>query len=413
MKVFSLLLALLSLYGTAYGTLAGGRLNAFSEGQNAFAGVINPANAVWIHDRVDVGIYWVHQNARLNNKDNNPLFPRGNSDLTYKSKNIVTADLGVHKQFPLKLGSKTYDSSLSLATYTTPSTVKVRTKKPFPGSGTTPIQVQNKTEVVSAVFSLKLSPSHSLGISVDYFYLSHKRNGYQNSDNPLRSVSPGHVTNKGIDHSNGLGLSVGWRWRISEKLNFGVAWSRKSYCGRYKKYRGFEPHHGENYIPQLVGAGLSYRFTTKIAGRLEVLWNQFGNLPNANSNVLPNGNLNLHKRGSRKSPGPGLQDATFINLGLGYRVNSELSVGTGFSHRIKLPQKRSNILSHTYTLQTIYNTISLGANLDYGKHDLFLGFIYGFRNRTSGDLPKAAAGGGKIIGEKQTMSMSFSWGYLY
>lgn len=397
---------------TAYGTLAGGRPNAFSEGQNAFAGVVNPANAVWLADRFDLGAFWVHQKSSLTNHDDNPLFPPGKVDLTYRTRNLFTADAAIHKQVSFKIGSKAFDSSLSLATYSLPSYVKLRTKMPIPFAGTTPIIIRYKTDVISAVFSLKLNSFHSVGISIDYLNFSHRRDGYQSSDNPLKSVSPGHVTNNGTDHSNGFGFSIGWRWKITEDLDFGAAWSRKSYCGQYRKYRGFEPHHAKNYTPQIIGAGFSYRFTSKFAGRLEVLWVNLGNLPYANNNILPDGSLNLHKRGSNKSPGPGLNDATYITAGLGYQLNSMLSVGASFSHRIKIRRKSPIILSHIYMTQTIYEILSLGANFNYRNYDLFLAFAYGFRNNVSGFMPKEI-GGGRFTGEKQNASLSISCGYAY
>lgn len=400
------------MYSTAYGALAGGRPNAFSEGENAFAGIVNPANAVWIADRFDLGAFWVHQKSSITNDDNNPIFPPGKVDFTYKSKNLFTPDAAIHKQINFNICSYKFDGSFSLAAYTMPSYIKLQTNEPIPISGTTPLAILNKTDVISGVFSLKLNACQSIGISIDYLNFSHRRNGFQNSDNPIRSVSPGHVTNNGTDHSNGIGFSIGWRWNITEKLKFGTAWSKKSYCGQYRKYRGFEPHHAENYTPQYVGAGLSYRFTSRLAGRVEMLWSNLGNLPNSNNNVLPDGSLNLNKRGSKNSPGPGLNDATYINLGIGYQLNTMLTLGAGFSHRIKLPRKNSNILSHTYTLQTIYEILSLGANFNYQKHNLFLGISYGFKNRVSGFMP-IELGGGRFVGEKQNASLAISWGYMY
>jgi len=409
---YLLVVHLFGLYATAQGMLAGGRPNSFSEGNNAFAGVVNPANAVWIKDRLDVGAFFVNQKSSLNNKDNNPLFSLGKTSLTYKSRNLFTTDFAIHKQLKLSVGAKEFETSFSLAIYTVPTIIKLRTKKNIPIAGTTPIVVRNRTDVVSAVFSIKLNSSHSIGFTLDYVYFSHKRNGFQNSDNPLRSVSPGHVTNRGVDHSSGIGFSFGWRWNITEKLNFGAAWTKKSYCGQYRKYRGYEPHHAKNYVPQTVGAGFSYRFNTKMAGRIEMLWSNMGNLPSANNTILPNGNLNTNKRGSSKSPGPGQQDATYINVGMGYKFNSMLSLGVGFSHRIKLKRNGTNILSHTYARQVIYDTLSLGANFTREKHDLFLVFSYGFRNRVSGFMP-TQLGGGRFVGLKQTVACSLSWGYKY
>lgn len=393
---------------SAHGVLAGGRPNAISMGQNGFAGVVNPANAVWIEDRFDVGAFLVNQHLRLNNQNNNALFPPGKTDLNYKAHWLLTGDFAIHKKFQVR----TTECSLSLASYTTPSHLKLRTKYPFPGAGTTPIYVHDQIQVLSGIFSLKLNPHHSIGFSIDYFHCLHRRNGFQRSDTPIRSVSPGHVTNNGLDHSNGFGLSFGWRWNITKALAFGAAFVKKSFVGQFRKYRGYEPHHGKNYIPETVGAGFTYQFNAQIAGRLELLWSDLGNLPGANNNVLPNGKLNHHKRGSRKSPGPGLQDATYINLGIGYKMNEILAVGAGLSHRIKLPRKSSNILSHTYILQTIYDILSIGANIRYQKHDLFFSFSWGIKNRESGFLPNEI-GGGKLSCEKSNASLSLAWGYIF
>lgn len=412
MMKYLLIVNLFVLYGTAYGTLAGGRPNSFSEGQNAFAGVVNPANAVWIADRFDIGGFWVHQKVSLTNRDNNPLFPPGKIDLTYKSRNLFTVDAAIHKQFCWDLGSNALEWSFGLAAYSLPAHVKLRTKVPLRIIGTTPLIITNKTNVISAIFSLKLGCFHSLGFSVDYLYLSHRRNGFQNSDNSLRSVSLGHVTNKGTDHSHGIGLGVGWRWKITDHLDFGAAWSKKSYCGQYRKYRGFEPHHARNYVPQTVGGGFTYRFTSRFAGRLEALWSNDGDLPQANNSVLRDGNLNLNKRGSDKSPGPGLQNATYINAGMGYQLNSVIAIGVGYSHRIKVSQKSPLIISHSYRIQTIYDILSFGANFNYHKHNLFLTVSHGFRHSVSGLMP-IELGGGRFTGRKQNNSLSISWGYMY
>lgn len=406
--VLKFLFVLNFISASAYGVLAGGRPNSISGGQNAFAGVVNPANAVWIEDRFDIGAFSVWQRSSINNVDNNPLFPPGKIDTSYKAKNLFNMDAAIHKRLKIQC----YDSSLSLALYSTPNQVKVRSKHPFPASGTTPIFVENIVQAVSAIFSFKLNPSHSVGVSLDYFFLSHRRNGYQRSDNPLRSVSPGNVTNNGMDHSNGVGLGLGWRWNISKSLNFGLAIVKKSYVGQFRRYRGFEPHHAKNYIPLTIGGGFTYFFNKQWAGRLEVIWTNFGNLPNANNNVLPDGSLNLNKRGSNKSPGPGLQNGTFINMGLGYKVNSMLSLGTGYSHRIRLPRNSSNILSHTYNFQTIFDIFTVGANFKYQDHDFFLTFSHGFENRVSGRLPQALQGG-KMIAKKSNNALSVAWGYLY
>lgn len=387
--------------------LAGGRPNAFSEGNNAFAGVVNPANNVWIKDRFDVGAFLVRQNVSINNKDSSPLYPPGRTDLAYRAKSILTFDAAIHKQF--KLGN--YESSFSLATYTVPPVLKVRTKEPIPLSGTTPVRVESKINVLSAVFSIKLTENQSVGFSLDYLYFTRLRNGFQNSANPVRSVSPNHVTNKGRDHSEGFGFSFGYRWNISKRLLFGAAWIRKSYAGQYRRYRGFEPFHAKNYVPQTVGAGFTYRFNQKVAGRLEMIWVDQGNLPGANNSILPNGQINTNKRGSNKSPGPGFTDATFVNAGIGFKMNKHLSLGGGISQRLK-SRFSSIFTSHSYRIQTIYTLLTLGAHLEYKEHDLFIVLSQGLKNKVTGRLPEAL-GSSRFTSEKETYSLSLSYGYSY
>jgi long-chain fatty acid transport protein len=406
--VIKLIFVLNLMSSIAYGMVAGGRPNSISGGHNAFAGVVNPANAVWIKDRFDIGLFLVHQKSSLNNKNNNPLFNPGKINQTYKSEYLATPDAAIHKQGKVR----GFECSLSLATYTTPGYIKIRTKKAIPIIGKTPLCLEDKTQAISSIFSLKLNENHSIGFSIDYFYLSHLRKGFQNSDNSLRSVSPGHVTNKGMDHSHGFGLTLGWRWNINKSLTFGLAFIKKSYVGQYRRYRGYEPHHAKNYIPETIGGGFTYLFTKKIAGRFEVLWTDSGNLPNSNNTILPNGKLNTHKRGSNKSSGSGLQDATLINLGLGYKVNTMLSLGAGLSHRIKLPRKSPYIISRSYIRQTIYDLVTLGANYNYHHHDFFLTLSHGFKNHQSGYMPKQI-GGGKFTSNKNYNALSMAWGYLY
>lgn len=405
-----LLISALFIETMAYGVLAGGRPNTYSGGNNAFAGVVNPANAVWIADRFDIGAFWVHQKSNITNHGA-PSFPPGKTDFTYRATNLWTGDIAIHKHFNLPICSENYDCSISLAAYTLPGYAKARTKYAIPSRGTTPVQVINKTDALSAIFSIKLNSSQSIGMTIDYLYFSHKRNGFQNSDNPLRSVSPGNVTNRGLDHSSGVSINIGWRWNITEKLHFGTAWTRKGHCGQYRRYRGFEPHHAKNFNPQTVGAGFTYIFTKQLAGRIEVLWSNYGNLPGSNNSILPNGAINTNKRGSRKSPGPGLQDATFINMGLGYIINPNISLGTGYSYRFKIGNSPT-IISHSYRLQTIYQNFVLGSHLKFGKQEMFIVFSHGLRNKVSGKIPEQL-GGGRLTSVKHQMSLSVSWGRTF
>ncbi len=408
MKKIIVIFFLMGFSTASFGMLAGGRPNTFSEGNNSFAGVVNPANAVWIADRIDVGAYLVHQKATFNNLDNNPLFPAGKLDLTYKCKNLFNADFACLKLLKVK----GVETSFTLAAYTIPGSLKTGTENPIPSSGTTPVSVSQKTQVISAIFSVKINSSHSLGVSVDFLQLSHLRNGFENSDNPLKSVAPGHVTNNGTDYANGVGFSIGWRWNISKALSFGTAYIKKTYCGHYNKYKGFEPHYGKNVIPQTLGGGFTYRFSTRCAARLETLWSNYSALPGANNSILSNGDLNLNKRGSNKSPGPGLQDAVFINTGIGYLWHEMVAVGAGYSHRFRWARNSPYILSHSYALRTIYDILSVGSIVKWKKSELFLVYSYGFKNRVSGQMPKPLEGG-CFVSENQNMTFSLSWGYKY
>ena len=216
--MFWFVIGLLLFSSQADGFLAGGRPNSFSGGINAFAGISNPANAVLIPDRWDVGFYWIHQKSNFNNFDNNFRLPPGKTDTSYHKKNIFTYDAAITRQIKIP---KLEAASVGLAFYFAPNPTAIQTKESIPFLGTTPFGVRKQTRVISGIFSFKLNQSHSFGLSVDYFFLSYSREGNQNTDNPERSVSPGNVTNNGTDHSSGPGISLGWHWKISSKLSLG------------------------------------------------------------------------------------------------------------------------------------------------------------------------------------------------
>src|SRR4051812_25496251 len=97
-RTISFIFALNIIVTASYGMVAGGRPNSISGGHNAFAGVVNPSNAVLITDRFDIGMFLVHQKSIFNNKDNNPLFSPGKTNLTYRAEYLCTGDAAIHKR---------------------------------------------------------------------------------------------------------------------------------------------------------------------------------------------------------------------------------------------------------------------------------------------------------------------------
>ena len=226
------------------------------------------------------------------------------------------------------------------------------------------------------------------------------------------SVSPGNVTNRGKDRSSGVGWSLGWRWKAHPKLAFGLVFSKKNYVGQYRKYRGYEPDHAKNFMPMTLGGGVTYQFSKKLAGRLELLWSQLGALPNANNTLDSDGKFNLHKKGSKESSGPGLQNSTYLNMGLGYAPFTGCAFGIGFSHRFKHARHSPYLISHGYMRQVVYDLITLGANVRSGSHDWFISLSHGLPNHQSGKMPYAI-GGGKFSSVKHYDTCSLAWGYIY
>jgi hypothetical protein len=56
--------------------------------------------------------------------------------------------------------------------------------------------------------------------------------------------------------------------------------------------------------------------------------------------------------------------------------------------------------------------LTLGSNYKTEKQEFFLAVSRGFRNKVSGRMPEPL-GGGRFVAERETVSVSFSWGYFY
>lgn len=378
--------------------------------QDALAVAYNPAGMAWIGDRVDLGIHWAHDSGSTNIKGN--LIPVLNGHYNgYKTKNFYSPEFGVNKTFGCEcewsVGLAVYNRQQSKTTY----------DKPFILVGNTNLGLEYVHETISLPVTYRLNDSHSFGIAVNYMVQRIKFNGIQNFDNALRSVAPGHVTNKGYAWSQGVGVFLGWQWKVTDSITFGLTYQPETKMGKFHKYKGILAHKGSFNIPQVFSGGLSWRFIECATVCFDVQYYDWKQIKALHNPLLHKGHL--EQLGSKNGPGFGWKSQTFYRVGIDYAVMDDLILRVGYRHG-NTPVRANQTVLNQLTLDTVEDFVTCGATYMLNDcHELSAYFAWGFEKEIKGKNsippgpPPGGFGGGESNIKQQKYALGLAWGWNY
>lgn len=401
---------------------------------DALAAAFNPAGAVEICDRLDLGVTWSHDFGHSKVKGNSlDTFPPIHAVLGgnvngkfegFKTKDVYSPDFGINKRLGCNnewaVGLVLYNRNYSKTTY----------NKPFVLFGHTNPGLEYLQETISPYVAYKWC-DFNVGVSVNWMIQRLKINGIQGFDrapsptNPIGSAHPGHVTNKGYDYSNGVSFTLGAQWHILPCLTVGVVYQPKTYMSKMEKYKGFLP--GKLDVPAMYAAGIAWRVIDCVVVAFD--WQQY-----AWSDVRPFHNPLLHNGilaplGSKNGPGFGFRDQNFFRVGVDWQIDSCWSVRAGFRHA-NAPVRRSQTAVNQFTLDTIEDYITCGASYRLNcAHEFSIFTAYGFEKTIKGKnsippgVPNVALaqllgvpfgfGGGEADLTAGKFVLGVSWGWNY
>lgn len=337
--------------------------------QDSIAAATNPAGMVLVGDRLDVG-------AAV-------LFPKITTEFNGTSYNgngmnaIVVPDFGYNKM----IGT---DQSVGISIYGNGVGSQYSSNFLLPGQ---PNIYSNLTQVIfSPTYAFKITPNHSIGISINGAYQTFKVNGFA----PFMALSSGQnpatASDPGSDNSWGIGAQIGWNGQITDDLTLGAVYVSETYMGKLTKYQNFLAGNGSLNIPAHYGLGFAYKITpslTLAGDAMQIMWGSINSLGNnVTSNILPLGGVN--------SSGLGWKNQTLGRIGLNYAINESWTIRGGYSQGTEILQGSQlalNVISPITTTShaTIGTTWSMGEG-----YELSAMYGYAFNNKvnnTGGQLP--------------------------
>lgn len=394
---------------------------------DTLCGAYNPAGEAFIGDRVDVEAAWVHDwgSATLTGNKADPvthlpsdtLNPFTNGHFNgMKTKDIYPVNFGINKTWCLGCD---WELATSVIVYNR-NYQKTTYSQPLFLLGTSNAGLEYLNETISPIVAVKWCDSHSLAISVNYQVERIKANGLQNFDtlatitNPVGTVSPGSVTNRGYDYSTGWGVTIGYLGRFTDCLSVGVTYQPKTKMTRLSKYKGFLAQHGRLDVPQKIGAGISYRFLDCVVLAFDVEhinWKQVKALSNP---LLPNGALFPNPLGSSQGPGFGFRNQWYYRVGLEWTIDENWVARIGYRHA-NTPIKKSQTAVNVLTLDTVEDFITVGGTWNINPcNELSIVYAYGFENKIKGkDSVPFIFGGGEANLKEQKYALGVAWGWKF
>lgn len=378
---------------------------------DSLAGAYNPAGIASVGDRFDLEGGWVNNSGSADVHGNLNRLGQPNDLVNghydgMDQKNTFPFGFGLTKtwnidcDWDIATGVILYNRNYQKTTY----------KKPLVLFGTTKPGLEYLHETVSPIIAIKWCDSHTLGISANYQIERIKVNGIQNFDNPLLSIAPGHVTNRGYGYATGWGVTVGYFGQITDNISIGATYQPETTMSRINKYKGFLAEKGRLNIPRKIGAGIAYRIMPCVVIAFDVEQIQWKNIRPL-SNHFPAGNARL---GSKNGPGFGFSNQWYYRVGIEWEIDECWTARIGYRHA-ETPVKNSQTAVNILTLDTVEDFITAGATwqLNECNEISFVG-AYGFENSVKGhhSIP-ADFGGGEVNLKEQKYALGLAWGWKF
>lgn len=402
-------------------------------GQDAYAGVYNPAGSVDVGDRVDVTY-----EAMRNHKD---MTIHGNSNAANNGKYIVQRDKDIHnvdfainKCLCTDIWGGSMRWSVGFAMYQN-EVIRTRYQKSIPLFGTRRLGAEYVCYTYTPFLAFEINRCHSIGVSLNAQLQNFKAEGLQAFDNATSSAFPGFVTNKGFSHSGGVSGTFGWRWRVDDCLTFGLTYRTPSKMSRFSKYKGLISQHGRLDPPEKYGIGLAYRVHPCVTVTADVEWINWRNTTSLSKHyVNSNGTKGLFGAKAAPAvtttdpitgqttttpavltgPGYGWRSQPIYRIGVEYAALNCLSLRAGYIYGRELIQS-AETQPNAWLMNIVNSYATVGATWAVNScNEITFFYSHGFEKRVKGkNSITDSQGRGNISLKESKDILGISWGWMY
>ncbi|MEI8361896.1 MAG: outer membrane protein transport protein [Betaproteobacteria bacterium] len=374
--------------------------------QDALAAATNPAGMGLIGNRADFGVTWfrpVRESEIVGNLGGAAV--NGTYDGN-DSENFIIPEFGYNRQInpEVTLGVSVYGNGGMNTDYKNGIPL-------FRSTGRAGVDLAQLFVAPTATW--KITPSQTLGISLNLAYQRFEARGLQGFDNVNFSKSPGSVTDRGHDNSYGAGLHLGWIGQINDVVTLGATYQSRTYMSKFDKYKGLFAEQGDFDIPSTYGIGIAVKASpavTLAADVQRINYSEVASVGNASLSNFANG------LGSDNGAGFGWKDVTTVKLGASYAYNESLTVRAGYNHSTQ-PIRTSETLFNILAPGVIQDHLTLGSTWVLpNKAELSLAYIHAFEESVNGSgsipsSPSAPFGGGNANLKMYQDSVGIAYGW--
>jgi long-chain fatty acid transport protein len=365
---------------------------------DAFGGANNPAQMVFVGDRIDFGVDAFSPQRSASRSGSDPLL---NIDGSADSDSTLFAipEFGFNKLInpKLSLGVTVYGNGGMNTDYPGDQIPNASACRGFYAApptgpfnllcGTGRLGVDLSQLVIAPTVAYKLSDSHGIGIAPLFGYQRFKADGLQ-AFQGFSPTSPNNVTNQGYDTASGWGARIGWLGRITEELTLGAAYSTKISMSKFDKYKGLFAEEGGFDMPENYNVGLAYKVSPAVSVALDyqrINYSKVKSVGNPSSLLLncAGGDVSACLGGSNGA-GFGWQDVNIWKLGVEYHYNDQLTLRGGYNHSDN-PIQPKDVTINILAPGVVQDHVTLGLTYTFqGGGELTAAYMHAFSNSVTG-----------------------------
>lgn len=332
--------------------------------QDSLTNVVNPALAVDICNRIDVGlaVKEPHKQLAISNREGDleDLFPQvGVFSARHQARLLPEVGINYWWTGCAAIGlAWTNDREISTwyRTQLTDFSGVSLTGEPL-GSHA---RFNYRTDVLTATFAFRFNPMHSLGLGINAYGSRLRLNGL--NDPLLPSSDPQRKTDRGWDDAYGVGVTIGWTGYFCDCLTLGASVTPKVRMSTFSRYKGFLPQHRID-IPTKARAGLVYQVVPCLILALDGEYCNYSKVRAWNNYFFKNSTTGFNTRfGDSDGPGFGFRDEWTVKAGAEWRCFSSLLFRVGYrNQRSPLRKAKTRTALNVFTLETVENFLSVGG----------------------------------------------------
>jgi long-chain fatty acid transport protein len=175
---------------------------------------------------------------------------------------------------------------------------------------------------INTSYSKKIDAKSSWGASLILAHQRFKADGLGAFGASGFSNDPAHLTNNGVDTSNGFGIKLGWQGEVSPGLTLAASYQSEMDMSEFDDYAGLFAEKGDFDIPATWTIGLAYDAPSAGTFTFDVQNIAYSDIAAIANPLIPNlvsgpGNL-----GTGNGAGFGWEDITVYKLGYQWTANN-------------------------------------------------------------------------------------------